>query len=147
MRLSLTDVIWFLVKGVPTITLFRHALIANIALAFEHRTIWPKGRSCIKCSNSSRSTNERSSKFRTGTYTLTHLSCQTPCLYSQVAPQVSNGARLPHPHPQLPLQIHSDEEFLYSQSPIPHQPRSTLTAGVYNPDISIESKQKSPNIT
>lgn len=52
---ELTEVIWLLFKGLPTITLLRQALIANIARALEHLTICPAGRSCIRCSSSSRS--------------------------------------------------------------------------------------------
>jgi hypothetical protein len=54
-RAPLTDVICALLSGIPTITLFRHARIANIALALEHRTICPAGLSCKRLIISSRS--------------------------------------------------------------------------------------------
>jgi hypothetical protein len=44
----LTKVICCLFKGIPTMTLFLQALMANIARAFEHLTICPTGRSLIK---------------------------------------------------------------------------------------------------
>lgn len=54
-RLQPTPVIWLLLSGIPIITLFRHARIANIARALEQRTIWPAGWSRIRWMSSSRS--------------------------------------------------------------------------------------------
>src|SRR5258708_21865043 len=54
-KLQLTVVIWWWVSGIPTITLFLQALIANMERAFEHRTISPLGRSRIKWMISSKS--------------------------------------------------------------------------------------------
>lgn len=51
----LTEVICETVNGMPTMTLFLQALMANMARAFEHRTICPPGRSRNRCITSSRS--------------------------------------------------------------------------------------------
>ncbi len=40
-RRVLTEVICESINGMPTMTLFLQALMANMARAFEHRTIWP----------------------------------------------------------------------------------------------------------
>lgn len=50
-----TEVICTPVNGRPTMILFRQARLANIVLAFEQRTIFPEGLSCIKWINSWRS--------------------------------------------------------------------------------------------
>ena len=70
-----TEVICRLLSAVPIMTLRLHARIANMARALEQRTIWPAGRSCIRCSSSSRSASEspsacqyesRRTRFRRG---------------------------------------------------------------------------------
>jgi hypothetical protein len=60
---ALTAVILCKFNGVPTMTLFLQALIANIARALEHRTICPPGRSRIKWMTSSKSDTKLSTKI------------------------------------------------------------------------------------